>query len=96
MLLPLLVGHCGGGGGGGGVCGRGGKHFGVAEGAINHFKLGNVVGDFIPGLVIVPLAHDLFGVGVVQGGEELIGELANQVFFPVDFKRVERCRGFHG
>jgi hypothetical protein len=26
----------------------------------------------------------------------LIGELANQVFFPVDFKRVERCRGFHG
>jgi len=60
---------------------------------INHFKLGNVVGDFITGLVIVPLAHDLFGRRVVQRGEGLIGQFANEVFLTVDFKRVECGRG---
>lgn len=60
---------------------------------INHFKLGNVVSDFITGLVIVPLAHDLFGHRVVQRGERLIGQFANEVFLTVDFKRVERGRG---
>jgi hypothetical protein len=32
------------------------------------------------------LAHDLFGLGVVQCGEGLVGELAKQVFVAVDFK----------
>ena len=45
--------------------------------------------DFVLGCVVVPLAHDLFGLGVVQGGEGLVGELANQVFVAVDFKGVE-------
>jgi hypothetical protein len=40
-------------------------------------------------LVVVPLAHDLFGVRVVQRGKGLIRELAHQVFCAVDFKRVE-------
>jgi len=56
--------------------------------AVDHFKLGNVVGDFITGLVVVPLAHDLFGGGVVQGGEGVVGQLANQVLGAVDFKRI--------
>jgi hypothetical protein len=37
--------------------------------------------------VVVPLAHDLVGRRVVQGGEGLVGELANQVLGAVDFKR---------
>lgn len=57
--------------------------------AVDHFKLGNVVSDFITGLVVVPLAHDLFGVGIVQSGEGLVGQLANQVLGAVDFKRME-------
>ena len=57
-------------------------------GAVDHFKLGSVVSDFITGLVVVPLAHDLFGGGVVQGGEGVVGQLANQVLGAVDFKRV--------
>ena len=45
--------------------------------------------NFVLGCVVVPLAHDLFGIGVVQGGEGLVGELANQVFVAVYFKGVE-------
>lgn len=48
-----------------------------------------MVGDFITGLVVVPLAHDLFGVRVVQCGEVVVGQLAHQVFLTVDFKGVE-------
>lgn len=45
--------------------------------------------NFVLGCVVVPLAHDLFGLGVVQGGEGLVGELANQELCAVDFNRVE-------
>ena len=44
---------------------------------------------FILRRFIVPLAHHLFGVWIVQGGEGLIRQFANQVFCSVDFKGVE-------
>ena len=47
-----------------------------------------MVGDFITGFVVVPLAHDLFGDRVVQRGEGVVGQLANQVLGAVDFKRI--------
>lgn len=46
--------------------------------------------------IIVPLANQLLGVGVVQRGEWMVWQFANHVFMPVDFKRVEPWRGFHG
>ena len=56
-----------------------------------------MVGDFITGLVVVPLAHELFGLGVVQGGEGLVGQFANQVLCAVDFKGVKLdVGGGHG
>ena len=55
-----------------------------------------MVGDFITGLVVVPLAHDLFGGRVVQGGEGVVGQLANQVLGAVDFKWVKLDVGGHG
>ncbi len=51
--------------------------------------MGNVVGDFVMSFVIVPSAHDLFGLRVVQGGEGAVRQLANQVLGAVDFKGVK-------
>ena len=48
-----------------------------------------MVGDFILRGVIVPLAHDSFGGGVVQRGEGVVRQLANQVRSAIDFKGVK-------
>lgn len=54
---------------------------------MNHVRSSR--GNFIVRRMIVPLTHDLFGRGVMQCGEGLVGELANQVFIAVDFNWVE-------
>ncbi len=45
--------------------------------------------------MVVPLTHDLFGFGVVQSGEGLIGEFTKEVHGAVDFKRVKLAVGSH-
>ena len=77
MLVKLFIRHC--------VCGCGCGCGCV----INHFPLSDVIGDFIAGIVIIPLADDFFGFWVVQGGEGVVGQLAKQVLGAVDFKRVK-------
>ena len=41
--------------------------------------------NFMLGRVVIPLAHDLFGFSVVQGGEWVVRKLAKQVLGAVDF-----------
>jgi hypothetical protein len=50
---------------------------------------------FVLGGVIVPPSDHLLGIGIVQGGEGLIGELAKEVPGAIDFKRVKLAVGSH-
>lgn len=54
--------------------------------------MSNVVGDFIPGYVVVPLAHNSFGHRIMQRRESVVRQLANIVIDAVDLKRIVHSR----
>lgn len=54
--------------------------------------MSNVVGDFIPGYVVVPLAHNSFGHRIMQRRESVVRQLANLVIDAVDLKRIVHSR----